>query len=58
MAAIFLINLMLIPKIGAYAPTVAFGIVYTILAIYVWGIVVKYYWIDMRPNYEKMGKKY
>lgn len=58
MAAIFLINLMLIPKIGAYAPTVAFGIVYTILAIYVWGIVIKYYWIDMRPNYEKMGKKH
>ena len=57
-AAIFLINFLLIPKIGAYAPTVAFGIVYTILAIYVWAIVIKYYWIDMRPNYGGKGKKY
>lgn len=57
-AAIFLINYLLIPRIGAFAPTVAFGFVYTILAIYVWAIVIKYYWIDMRPNYEKMGKKY
>lgn len=58
LAAIFLINLVLIPRIGAFAPTVAFGVVYTILAIYVWAIVIKYYWIDMRPNYEKMGRKY
>lgn len=43
-AAIFLINYLLIPKIGAFAPTVAFGIVHTILAIYVWVIVIKYYW--------------
>jgi len=43
-AAIFLINLLLIPKIGAFAPTIAFGVVHTILAIYVWTIVIKYYW--------------
>lgn len=41
--AIFLINLLLIPKIGAFAPTVAFGAVHTILAIYVWIIVIKHY---------------
>lgn len=43
-AAIFLINYLLIPKIGAFAPTVAFGVVHTILAIYVWVIVIRYYW--------------
>jgi O-antigen/teichoic acid export membrane protein len=43
-AAIFLINYLLIPVIGAFAPTVAFGVVHTILAIYVWVIVIKYYW--------------
>jgi len=43
-AAIFLINLLLIPKIGAFAPTIAFGVVHTILAIYVWTIVIRYYW--------------
>jgi O-antigen/teichoic acid export membrane protein len=43
-AAMFLINLLLIPKIGAFAPTVAFGVVNTILAVYVWTIVIKYYW--------------
>jgi O-antigen/teichoic acid export membrane protein len=42
-AAIFLINFFLIPKIGAYAPTVAFGAVHTILAIYTWTIVIKHY---------------
>lgn len=42
-AAIFLINYLLIPKIGAFAPTVAFGVVNTILAIYVWVIVINYY---------------
>jgi O-antigen/teichoic acid export membrane protein len=45
-AAMFLINLFLIPKIGAFAPTVAFGVVNTILAVYVWTIVIKYYWAN------------
>lgn len=44
--AMFLINLLLIPKIGAFAPTVAFGVVNTILAVYVWTIVIKYYWVN------------
>jgi len=43
-AAIFLINLILIPKIGAFAPTVAFGFVHTILAFYTWTIVIRHYW--------------
>lgn len=42
-AAIISINYLLIPKIGAFAPTVAFGVVHTILAIYVWAIVIRYY---------------
>ena len=42
-AAIFLINFSLIPHIGAFAPTVAFGVVHTILAIYTWTIVIRYY---------------
>ncbi|MBU0572809.1 oligosaccharide flippase family protein [Patescibacteria group bacterium] len=40
---VFIINLILIPKIGVYAPTVAFGLVNTILAVYVWTIVIRYY---------------
>jgi O-antigen/teichoic acid export membrane protein len=44
LAAIFLINILLIPKIGAYGPLVAFLIVHTILAAFSWGIVRRYYW--------------
>jgi O-antigen/teichoic acid export membrane protein len=43
-AAIFLINLILIPKYGVFGPTLAFGVVNTFLAIYSWIIVVRYYW--------------
>lgn len=43
-AAIFLINKIFIPKIGSFAPVVAYGFVYTILAIYTWVIVIKHYW--------------
>ena len=42
--AILVINLLLIPKIGAYAPTIAFAFVHTVLAIYTWAIVYKFYW--------------
>jgi len=56
-AAIFSINLILIPKIGAFAPTVAFGFVNTILAIYTWAIVIRHYWFDTASDYEKTGKK-
>jgi len=42
-AAIFLLNLLLIPKIGASGPLVAFFVINTILAVYAWMIVIRYY---------------
>lgn len=44
LAAIFLINYLLIPKVGAFAPTIAFGFVHVVLAIYTWTIVIRHYW--------------
>ena len=46
--AILLLNLLLIPKYGPYGPTITFGIVHTILAIYTWAIVVRHYWFDKK----------
>jgi len=43
-AAIFLLNLFFIPKYGPLGPTLTFGITNTILAIYTWVIVIRYYW--------------
>lgn len=45
-AAIFLLNLIFIPKFGPIGPTLTFGITNTILAIYTWVIVIKYYWFE------------
>lgn len=45
-AAIFLLNLILIPKYGPYGPTITFAVTNLILAVYVWIIVVKHYWIE------------
>lgn len=45
LVAIFLLNFMFIPKYGALGPTLTFGIVNTILAIYSWIIVIKYYFL-------------
>jgi O-antigen/teichoic acid export membrane protein len=56
--AIFLINLILIPKVGAFAPSIAFGVVYIILAIYTWLIVVRHYWFNKNKIYEKAEKEY
>lgn len=44
-AAIFLLNFILIPKFGVFGPTITFGITNVILAIYTWTIVIKHYWI-------------
>lgn len=44
-ASIFTLNFLLIPKYGAIGPTITFAVVYTILAIYTWTIVIRYYWI-------------
>lgn len=46
LAAIFLLNLVFIPKYGPIGPTMTFGIVHIILAIYTWTIVIKHYWIN------------
>jgi stage V sporulation protein B len=43
-AAIFILNVFLIPKYGVFGPTITFGVTNTILAIYTWVIVIKYYW--------------
>jgi len=42
-AAIFILNFVLIPKYGTFGPTITFGVVNTILAIYSWIIVINYY---------------
>jgi len=57
LASIFLLNLLFIPKFGAFGPTITFGIVHTILAIYTWAIVIRHYWFDTASGYEKTGKK-
>lgn len=43
-AAIFVLNLVFIPKYGPIGPTLTFGITNLILAIYVWAIVIRHYW--------------
>lgn len=44
--AIFILNLLLIPKYGVIGPTITFFITNSILAIYTWAIVIKYYWYE------------
>lgn len=44
LAAIYLINQRYIPQIGSFAPVIAYGFVYSILAIYSWIVVIKHYW--------------
>ena len=50
LAAIFLINILLIPKLGAFGPLVAFFVVNTILAVYSWVIVFRHYWVNPKPK--------
>lgn len=45
-AAIFILNLIFIPKFGVFGPTITLGITNTILAIYSWVIVIRHYWIN------------
>jgi len=47
-AAILVLNYLLIPKFGAFGPTITFGITNTILLVYTWGIVIKYYTINSK----------
>lgn len=44
LAAVFGLNYIFIPKYGPFGPTITFGIVNTILAIYAWAIVIRHYW--------------
>ena len=44
--AIFGLNYLFIPKYGAMGPTYTFAIVHTILAVYTWVPVVRYYWLS------------
>lgn len=44
-AAIFLLNLALIPKFGPFGPTITFGITNSLLAIYTWVVVIRHYWL-------------
>ena len=46
LAAIFVLNFYLIPKYGVFGPTITFGITNTLLAIYVWFLVIRHYWIE------------
>ena len=45
-AAVFSLNYYFIPKFGAFGPTLTYAITNTILAIYTWVIVIKYYWFN------------
>lgn len=42
---IFLLNYIFIPKFGPLGPTLTFGITNTLLAVYVWTLVIRHYWI-------------
>lgn len=42
-AAIFILNFVLIPKYGPFGPTITFGISNTLLAAYTWFIVIRHY---------------
>jgi O-antigen/teichoic acid export membrane protein len=42
--AIFILNLIFIPKYGVFGPALTLGITYTLLAIFSWVIVIKHYW--------------
>jgi O-antigen/teichoic acid export membrane protein len=44
LAAVFALNLVFIPKYGSIGPTITIGIVNTILAVYSWIIVIRYFW--------------
>ena len=45
-AAIFILNLYLIPKYGVFGPTITFGVTNALIAVYVWYIVIKHYWFS------------
>lgn len=44
LVAVFLLNYYFIPKYGPIGPTITYGITNTVLAVYTWAIVIRYYW--------------
>lgn len=48
LAVIFILNRIFIPVYGAYGPAYTLIITHSILAIYVWSIVIKHYWLDKK----------
>lgn len=46
LASIFALNYIFIPRIGPFGPTIAFGVVNSILAVYTWAIIIKHYWFE------------
>lgn len=50
LAAIFSLNYYFIPKFGPFGPTLTFGITNTLLAVYVWILVVRYYWLKQSSS--------
>lgn len=46
LGGIFFLNYYLIPKYGIYAPTITFAITNTLLATYVWYVVIRNYWFQ------------
>jgi len=50
LAAIFALNYYFIPKYGPFGPTITFGITNTLLAIYVWFLVIKHYWFKQNNS--------
>ena len=46
LAFVLVMNLFLIPKYGAFGPAITYGALNSILAIYSWSIVIRYYWFS------------
>ena len=46
LAMTFIFNYIFIPKYGAFGPAYTLLVLNTVIAIYVWSIVIKHYWID------------
>ncbi len=42
-ALIIILNYLLIPRFGAFGPTITFGVTNTALAIWTWGVVIRHY---------------
>ncbi len=48
LGAIFVLNFYLIPRYGVFGPTITFAITNLLLAIYVWALVIRYYWVQAK----------